>query len=177
MSEVHLVRPHAKYEQSYFEALSEMTSESDKSTWIFSANESSPDPKLDFAAYTKELCSRAVVEPPEGRVRDSFFWAVDECEQIVGRISVRHDLNKFLSKIGGHIGFIVRPSMRKRGFASQMLKLVLKKPICLSIGELLVTCDVSNIASEKCILKNGGVFDKLHEEEGVVAKKHFWIQA
>jgi predicted acetyltransferase len=58
-------------------------------------------------------------------VPDHIYWAVDERGEYIGRISVRTELNVFLEKVGGHIGYDVRPTKRKRGYAKEMLRQVL----------------------------------------------------
>ena len=78
---------------------------------------------------------------------------------LVGMIQVRHYLNDFLRTLGGHIGYSVRPSERRKGYASWMLKNV--QPYCKSLGlsEILVCCLDTNEGSRRTILKNGGRFD------------------
>lgn len=129
----------------------------------------------DFESYVCALLEREN-NPPEGFVKDTVYWAKSENE-IVGRIAIRHELNEFLSKIGGHIGYIVRPSWRGKGIATEMLRQLLLTETATSIQKLLLTCDETNIASEKTILKNGGVFESFVEMgENKPRKKRFWIQ-
>lgn len=72
-------------------------------------------------------------------------------EQIVGRVSVRHCLNKNLEKRGGHIGYAVSPTHRKNGYAKEMVRQAL--PYCQSLGiqKLLITCSDTNVPSWKLI--------------------------
>jgi predicted acetyltransferase len=79
---------------------------------------------------------------------------------VVGRIALRHDLNANLKEFGGHIGYEVRPSCRKKGFAKEMLKQLLQTPKALEIRSLLLTCAPTNLASNKTILANGGILTK-----------------
>ena len=96
--------------------------------------------------------------------------------RLVGMLQVRHEFNDYLSKYGGHIGYSVRPSERRKGYAKEMLKAVL--PFCKGIGlnKVLITCSDGNIGSEKTILANGGVYEyTVHEPNGDRDLKRFWI--
>ncbi|MDR1704746.1 MAG: GNAT family N-acetyltransferase [Clostridiales bacterium] len=94
---------------------------------------------------------------------------------IVGMISIRHKLNDNLLKIGGNIGYGVRPTQRGKGYASRMLTLALDECRELGMKRVLITCDKTNIASAKTILKNGGVLEnELTLNDGSVTQR-YWI--
>ncbi len=88
-----------------------------------------------------------------------FLYIRPEDGKMVGTIQVRHTLNAFLAAYGGHIGYSVRPSERRKGYAARMLRDTL--PFCRQIGleKVLVSCRPDNIGSRKTILANGGVYE------------------
>lgn len=96
--------------------------------------------------------------------------------RLVGMVQVRHYFNGFLERFGGHIGYSIRPSERRKGYAKKMLKMVL--PFCKEIGieKVLITCIDGNVGSEKTILANGGVYEStVYESNANVNLKRFWI--
>ena len=97
-------------------------------------------------------------------------------DKLVGMLQVRHRFNDYLEKYAGHIGYSVRPSERRKGYAKEMLKMTL--PVCRELGldKVLITCIDGNIGSEKTILANGGVYEStVHEPNDNVDLKRFWI--
>ena len=115
---------------------------------------------------------------PEGWVVSTQFFFVRKSDnRLVGVIQVRHSFNDYLSKFGGHIGYSIRPSERRNGYAKSMLKAVL--PYCREIGldRVLITCIEGNLGSERTILANGGVYESAVWEEGANQKlKRFWVE-
>lgn len=94
--------------------------------------------------------------------------------KLIGMIQVRHQLNEFLTLFGGHIGYSVRPSERRKGYAKAMLHLALLKCHEMGIDKALVTCDKNNIASAKTILANGGILEDEVASEGRITQR-YWI--
>ena len=96
--------------------------------------------------------------------------------KLVGMLQVRHHFNELLKKYGGHIGYSIRPSERRKGYAKEMLHTAL--PYCRELGleKVLLTCIDSNIGSEKTIRANGSVYEStVYEPDEKVNLKRFWI--
>src|SRR5262249_33820726 len=104
-----------------------------------------------------------------GWVPGTTLWYVDS-DEYVGTLQIRHTLTPELRRIGGHIGYEVRPSARRRGHATRMLALSLPIAHELGIDPALVTCDVTNTASRKVIETNGG---QLESEDA--QKRRYWV--
>lgn len=124
-----------------------------------------------FADFVRELRSHALEETPrpEWQVPSTILWWVDGTEYL-GRIAVRHRLTPSLLNVGGHIGYDVRPTARRRGHATAMLRTVLPVARDLGIPSALVTCDADNVASRRVIEANGGL---LEDQRG--DKLRFWV--
>ena len=114
---------------------------------------------------------------PEGLVIATQFMLVRLSDnRILGMIQIRHYFNDYLSKYGGHIGYSIRPSERRKGYAKDMLAAVL--PFCreINLKKILITCNDNNIASEKTIISNGGIYESTVFEPGEnIHLKRFWI--
>ena len=114
---------------------------------------------------------------PEGLVPATQYIFVRESdEKIVGMLQIRHFLNAYLEQYAGHIGYSVAPDERRKGYASEMLSLSLPKCRELGIQRVLITCDKSNEASRKTILKNGGVYEStVFEPDEKTHIERYWI--
>ena len=111
----------------------------------------------------------------------SFLFAFNEENKIVGRASIRHEVNDDLMKDGGHIGYAVVPQFRNQGIATDILKQSLQfcREWKIQVdGKVLVTCDDDNVGSIKTIEKNGGtLLDKIDliPGNGKPLKRRYWI--
>ena len=105
-----------------------------------------------------------------------YMYVCEEDDKIVGMIDIRHYLNEHLAQFGGHIGYSVAPSERRKGYASQMLSLVLPRCKELGIEKVLITCISGNEGSRRTILKNGGVYEStVYEEDEGIYLERYWI--
>lgn len=93
---------------------------------------------------------------PPGFVPATFLVGVVDGD-LVGRVSIRHRLNEHLSRVGGHIGYGVRPAFRRRGYATAMLRHGLAIARDQGVEQALVTCDETNTASAAVIERCGGI--------------------
>jgi len=103
---------------------------------------------------------------------DSYFIEADG--RILGDLYIRHRLSTQLDKMGGHVGYKVRPTCRNRGVATAALRLALKKLAHIGVDRALVTCNTTNAASAKVIERCGGqrVEDALI---GARIERRYWI--
>ncbi|HET9999615.1 MAG TPA: GNAT family N-acetyltransferase [Ktedonobacteraceae bacterium] len=130
----------------------------------------------NFGAFLQRLrnaSKRANVK--SDRVPMSDFWLIDG-DEYVGRLSLRHELNEALLLWGGHIGYQIRPSKRRRGYGKEILRLGLIKAKEIGLSRVLVTCDEDNIGSRKIIEYNGGQLENIVEvKDSPVRKMRYWI--
>ena len=110
----------------------------------------------DFDGYLRGLARyRAGVNLPPGRVPSSSFFLVHR-GRVVGHSALRHQLTPALEHEGGHIGYDIRPSARRRGYGTLILALTLERARSLGLARALLTCDTDNTASARIIERNGG---------------------
>lgn len=129
----------------------------------------------DWSAYVARLESvRRGEDIPEGWVPSTFLVAeVDS--RIIGRVSIRHELNDYLMKRAGHIGYGIRPGFRGRGYATKILADSLEIARKLGVKKILVTCNDDNIASSKVIEKCGGILENIIETDDGERVRRYWI--
>jgi predicted acetyltransferase len=111
----------------------------------------------------------------ERGVQESVYFLVNEKDRILGAVTIRHSLTERMFNTEGHIGAGIRPSARRKGYATKILELALDKMRALDIPNALVTCNEDNIGSEKAIIKNGGVRDDDFLESHGNTVKRYWI--
>jgi predicted acetyltransferase len=178
-----LEAPHPRYQASYLAALDELAAEGNGHYFdmVLPA-----EPGFAGVRYTRETLAdpatfaefcdymRALAEPGTPRPREwvtgTYLWMVVD-GTVVGRVSLRHELTPWLREVGGHIGYAVRPSARRRGYATAALAQMLAVAAGHGIDPALVTCDEDNVGSRRVIEANGGVLEDVRN-----GKLRFWVR-
>jgi predicted acetyltransferase len=114
---------------------------------------------------------------PPDFVENSTYWLVHPSGRVLGGVNIRHRLNEHLATSGGHIGYGIRPSERRKGYAAEQLRLALDIMGEMGIRKVLIVCDKDNPGSARTILKNGGALDSEAEdpETGKLFQR-YWIE-
>lgn len=133
---------------------------------------------FSFEEYIQKLVNNSKGEDLKpGYVPSSTFWLIDNKEKILGVSRLRHYLVAHLEKEGGHIGYDVPPSQRKKGYGTILLKYTLEKAKKMGMRKILITCDTDNVGSSKIIQHNGGVLENeiISDNSGKKVSR-FWIK-
>lgn len=129
----------------------------------------------DFGLLVKNLNEYSEgIGLPDGFVPCTIFWAVNNENNILGAIEIRHQLSEYLAFRGGHIGYGIRPSERNKGYACKMLSMSLQYCKAIGLSKVLITCSKNNIGSAKTIIKNCGILDSEDIDNGEVFQR-YWI--
>jgi predicted acetyltransferase len=128
------------------------------------------DPRT-FGRFVDWLVKDSLPESPRkpGHVPCTYLWIV-EGGTFLGSLAIRHELTDSLLNEGGHIGYSVRPSARRRGHAARALAGALPIARELGIQRILLTCDEDNAGSRATIEKNGGLYEDTRN-----SKRRYWI--
>jgi predicted acetyltransferase len=167
-----LVEPNARYRRSFLAAAAEFDG-----AWMDGAGYANG---ADLAAVADEGAFNDLVASlvnnqhdetprPDGHVPATSLWMVEN-DELVGFLQIRHRLNDFLLEQGGHIGYSVRPSARRRGLASAALIESLPIAHGLGIDPVLVVCSETNVGSRAVIEHAGGRY-----EDSRVEQRRYWI--
>lgn len=116
--------------------------------------------------------------PKQHAVSTQYLAVRESDDKLVGMIDLRHHIDHpVLSMFGGHIGYSVLPSERRKGYAKEMLRQCLEKARERGLTWVMISCNIHNPGSERTILANGGVFQReifVPEENDTM--KIFWIE-
>lgn len=166
-----LVKPTLSMEKEYVDYITEWEATEEKIVPNAAKRDSMSFKEL--LTKWKEYESERMYE--KGLVPSSIYFLMDEDKKIYGAIDIRHELNDYLLQYGGHIGYGIRPSQRRKGYASQMLTLALPISKKLGINKALITCDKSNVGSAKTIINNGGIIENEVINENEITQR-YWIE-
>ena len=171
---IELVRLTSEYRQQLFDMLAEWKADIERNRTDMSPYRIWATDYRDFDAYIQSLNTQP--EPDSGLVPDTTLFCLDRDRNIfVGAVNIRYYLNDRLQRSGGHIGDGIRPSERRKGYATAMIGLALNECRKLGIDRVLMCCNKDNIGSAKSIINNGGVLENEIEEDGKIEQR-YWIQ-
>lgn len=157
MDDIELVKPEKKHKEIIIDFIKEHQDNGE-----FEIHGGALVEKLDFDVWLKQIIDNSRKETVhENWVVSSTFLAIRKKDnKLIGFVDIRHELNDFLKSYGGHIGFGVRPTERRKGYAFKILTKALT--FCREIGlkKVMLACYKDNIASRKTIEKCGGVLEK-----------------
>lgn len=170
---IELIRPTGLLAENWWELVGEFGSAPIHGSAYRSDDRAELERPGGLEAWADLLASYEVpgTQLPEGWVPASYRWILDD-DRLVGTITVRHRLTDSLLVVGGHIGYAVRPSARRRGVATAALGLALGMAARLGIDPALVTCEDDNVASARTIEANGGVLEDVRG-----TSRRYWVPA
>lgn len=170
-----LVKLTHAYRQQLFDMLEEWKADiiknnTNRSPWAIFRNDFH-----DFDFYLENLEIKE--EVPGGPVPDTTLFCLDLDRNVfVGAVNIRHYLNEALLFNGGHIGDGIRPSERRKGYATAMIALALEECRKLGLKRILMCCDKDNVGSAKSIIRNGGVLENEVVDEKGTIEQRYWIE-
>lgn len=116
-----------------------------------------------FAAWVERLAGESD--------RCTYRWIVED-HHVLGGIALRHAGHDLVPR-AGHIGYGIRPSVRRHGLATWALGRMVGKAQQIGMDRLLVVCEAGNVASARTIERQGGI---LEDEAGCGPVLRFWIR-
>lgn len=155
-----LTTPSAQYQQSFLAGATEFLAEGRlDSTYAVCLGYNLGSLAKKFPQFVVDLKALAHVERSGAQYPDRVFWLVDG-DEYLGQASIRPDLcTSYLLTYGGHIGYSIRPTLRRQGHGKTILALILDAAREMELKRMLVTCDSDNVGSRKIIEHNGGQFE------------------
>ena len=170
--ELVLVIPTKEYKKQVEEYLQEFLDNGENEI----AGDGGLDKIKDFDKWLEKIQKDLSIKTTDkDKVTSTLYLTIRKSDRkIVGNLQIRHFLNKKLLKYGGHIGDSVRPSERRKGYATEQIRLALEKCRELGIDNVLMDCDKANIGSAKSIQNNGGVLEnEIYIKNELVQR--YWI--
>lgn len=171
MTNLKLVFPTDEYREEWYSIIREIEDANEK--MVPSALKGETDDYNEYLENVK-MYSEGINLPNDRVPADIFFLVHNGDNRILGAIDIRYALNDYLYNYGGNIGYGIRPTERRKGYAAEMLRMSLD--ICREKGldKVLITCKKSNIGSSRTIIKNSGILENEVLENGELTQR-YWI--
>ena len=170
--ELELVFPTREYKKEVEEYLQEFLNNGENEI----AGDAGLDRIKDFDKWLEKVQNDLSIDTiDKNRIPATKYLTIRKSDKkIVGNLQIRHLLNEKLLNYGGHIGDSIRPSERRKGYATEQIRLALKKCKELGIDRVLMDCDKNNIGSAKAIQNNGGILEnEIYVKNELVQR--YWI--
>jgi predicted acetyltransferase len=134
------------------------------------------EPGVEWSTYLRMLDDRRRGLNLSADLVPATFLVADVGGTIVGRAQIRHRLNDFLEREGGHIGYCVLAGYRRRGYATEILRQSLTIVRAIGVDQVLVCCDDDNAGSIAVIERCGGELDSVTSgtASGTLTRR-YWI--
>ncbi len=170
MDALYVVGPNPRYREALLDMYADFEKAGEVNPDIYSAQK-------DFDTYVHSLLEAAQGRGlAEGWVPYSTHWLLNDKGEILGESHLRYHLTPGLAIIGGHIGYRIRPTARRKGYGTLILAFTLDRARAIGLPRVLVTCDTDNIGSAHIIEKNGGVLtQQFFHASSHTSKNHYWI--
>lgn len=128
-----------------------------------------------FATWVRTLLVEETVPRKAAFVTSTTRWIVED-DTVLGAVQLRHELNEFLAAVGGHVGYGIRPSARRRGLARFAMAGILDIARQRGLERVMVSCDVENFGSQRTIEGAGGVCQDVVPGLGGRPYRRYWIE-
>ena len=174
MEGLSLVRPSHEYKEQALEYINEFIEYGSQINGTGSLDKylDNYEEWLDKVDFNREMTPGSVLRRVPA---ETFMLIRDTDNKLIGMIDIRLMLNEYLLNYGGHIGYSIRPSERRCGYAMYQLYLGLNYCLEKGIDKVLITCDKDNIGSAKTIINCGGILEnEILEDDGNLLQR-YWI--
>jgi len=174
MSAAKLVKPNVEHKTSYLEALKEFQDEGRYTFLNIKEVEENFEDFIQKVNGGKKHLHKPYADWVEP-VPETVLWLIKD-DEFIGTFNIRHRLNWHLEKWGGHINFIIRPSMRGKGFGKKILQKGMPFVCYLGIERALITLAPDDELGQHVVEFCGGVFDdETPETDQFPARKRYWL--
>lgn len=169
---LHLVKPDLTYFEPYKDLHLEWMGQEHIHPWFFKTR---CNTLQDFADFIQMLDDYEKGTVDQQYASQTSYFVVDDHDRLIGGVSIRHYLTVPGYKYGGHIGYGVRPSERRKGYGTAILKLALEETKALKIYKVLLTALDTNTASNRVIQNCGGILENKVQDSDNSIINRYWI--